>query len=99
MLLIGPAVTLVFSTGKCTFNKTEALLGTRELKCKEPSIIYNKEPAVFTSHYKSGAVFTTAVSLSKLFKNVNARLGVPMLTSSVQLKARIWCVLGPGTIV
>ena len=60
----GPSASLTFSWGNCTFNETQFLDSSEDTKifnCTEPSIVYDKEPAIFTSKYKSGDSFTGKV--------------------------------------
>ncbi|DBA68298.1 TPA: hypothetical protein ACH3X2_013620 [Trebouxia sp. C0005] len=57
----GPSASLTFSWGNCTFNESQFLdssEATKILNCTEPSIVYDKEPAIFTSKYKTGDAFT-----------------------------------------
>ena len=63
-VITGPSASLTFSWGNCTFNESQFLdssEATKILNCTEPSIVYDKDPAIFTSKYKTGDSFTGKV--------------------------------------
>lgn len=63
-VITGPSASLTFSWGNCTFNESQFLdssESTKILNCTEPSIVYDKDPAIFTSKYKTGDSFTGKV--------------------------------------
>jgi len=64
LVITGPSASLTFSWGNCTFNESQFLdssEATKILNCTEPSIVYDKDPAIFTSKYKTGDSFTGKV--------------------------------------
>ena len=66
----GPSASLTFSWGDCTFDVSQFLDSsdsTKILNCTEPSIVYDKEPAIFTSKYKTGGTFTGKVRFQLAF--------------------------------
>lgn len=70
----GPSASLTFSWGNCTFNESQFLDSsdsTKTLNCIEPSIVYDKGPAIFTSKYKTGDTFIGKVSLAFLFPGLS----------------------------
>lgn len=65
----GPAMSVTFSTGSCTFNETRFIVdGVKELACQEPSIVYTKTAPTFTSKHISPASFQSKeCKVSKAF--------------------------------
>ena len=65
----GPAVTITFATGSCTFNETYFWkTGEKLITCVEPVITYEKTPAIFLSKRKTPITFTSKTcNISKSF--------------------------------
>ena len=95
----GPSASLTFSWGECTFNESQFLESdsTKILNCTEPSIEYAKEPAIFTSKYKTGGTFTGKVCVCDFCQIPVSTASMPasQLLSSCSLHlvacSHTWC--------
>lgn len=92
MWCAGPSASLTFSWGSCTFNESQVLDSsetTKILNCTEPSITYDKEPAIFTSKYTSGGSYTGKVSTSASALHVSVASQNAACTSKHHIAMRL----------